>query len=63
MVYKKEIRGERKTREKIAEELFNLESEEEFVREFKRTMNGCGLQVGQVHLNRALEIYRAMHRT
>jgi hypothetical protein len=63
MVYKNKFGGVRKTREKIAEELFNLKSEEEFVREFKRTMNGCGLQVGQVHLNRALEIYRARHRT
>ena len=50
------------SREKIVEELLNLESEDEFLAEFKRAMNDCGLRVGRVHLNRALQLYRARHQ-
>lgn len=54
-----DVEIERKTREKMVEELLKLKTEVEFLREFKRVMSGYGLRVGQDDLRRALQIWKS----
>jgi hypothetical protein len=56
-----DVKAEEKTREKMAEKLLKLETEGEFIREFKRVMSGYGLQVGPGQIQRALELWKARH--
>ena len=56
-----DVEAEKKTREKMVGELLKLETEAEFVREFKRVMSGYGLPVGPDQIQRALQLWKARH--
>lgn len=49
------------TRDKMIRLLLEIENEEEFTREFRRTMSALGLQIGPKQLNAALRFWRGRH--
>jgi hypothetical protein len=56
-----DVIAERRTREKMVEELLNLKTEDEYRREFLEVMKSYGLQVGPSDLERALTLWRSRH--
>jgi hypothetical protein len=56
-----DVEADKKTREEMVRELLKLETEAEFIQEFKRAMSGYGLPIGPDQIQRALQIWKAHH--
>ncbi len=54
-----DVIAERGTRERALRMLLRLETEKEFMREFRRFMIDCGLRVGPLEIERARSLWRA----